>query len=340
MEIHVWYHCHQCQAQPIEGIRWHCETCPDGPENDLCDGCYRQFQAGRVEHPPRTSPGFGIRSEHRFEPLTGQPAEGFRAWAQVPDAAVLVAGACAEPHVADACAEPHVADACVVRPEFRAGLSSAFGGHAFAVRFEGQTLVLTALHVLDELIKKQGIDTTAANSSYSGRELPAVLTKVVLYDLFAANWMLAELGSLEGPGQGGPMLVLPDARTGEEEPNSNLDLAAFDASGAAFLRPASLAVEVPAVGEPVWLAAAVPGKTSGGGARTLAATVVEHTERTLIFRYFARDLSGPLYTSGAPLLNAKGEVVGVNVGGGRWDGARVGHANHVASVRRHLGGQA
>ncbi len=331
MEIHVWYHCHQCQAQPIEGVRWHCTTCPDGPENDLCEGCYRQYQAGQVEHPPRTSPGFGIRGEHRFEPLPGKPAAGFQAWAQVPDAPGLVSGAATS---------PAVANALVVRPEFRAGLASAFGGHAFAARFEGKTLVLTALHVMDELIKKQGVDTTAANAGYRGCELPAVLTKLVLYDLFADNWMLAELGTLEGHGGTGPMLELPDARTGEEEPYSNLDLAAFDATGATFLRPAPLAAEVPSIGQPVWLAASIPGRTSGGGDRTLAATIVEHTERTLIFRYSERDLSGPLYTSGAPLLNAAGEVVGVNVGGGRLDGARVGHANHVVSVRRHLSGPA
>ena len=54
-----------------------------------------------------------------------------------------------------------------------------------------------------------------------------------------------------------------------------------------------------------------------------------------MFRY--RDASDhPRFTSGAPLLNAAGEVVGINVGKGEIRGHTVGHANHVASLRRHL----
>ena len=312
-QVHIWYHCHQCSAQPIAGRRWHCHTCPEGPENDLCDACYQAYRAGTVQHPPRSSPGFGlVPGPHHFEASEGQPAERFQPWLQVP--------------LPPASAAPQVPDRFVVRPEFCSGLSSAFGGYAFAVREAGRPLVLTALHVMDEMIQKKGIQATAANTSYTGRELPAVLTGVQLYDLFAANWMLAELGRV------GPMLVLPAARTGEEEPYSDLDLAAFDATGSsAPLSYGTLAAAPPQVGQPAWLAVSQPGSSQ----RTLEAVVVEHTERTLVFRY--RDpAANPLYSSGAPWLNAAGEVVGINVGGGRLEGQRVGHANHVTSIRRHL----
>jgi hypothetical protein len=35
-------------------------------------------------------------------------------------------------------------------------------------------------------------------------------------------------------------------------------------------------------------------------------------------------------------VNHKGEVVGINIGSGFVDGCRIGHGNHVTSLRRHL----
>jgi hypothetical protein len=69
--------------------------------------------------------------------------------------------------------------------------------------------------------------------------------------------------------------------------------------------------------------------------RTIEAVVVEATSRTLIARFVNPDETAP-YSSGAPLLDAEGAVVGINVGAGRFGGQRFGHANHVGSVRRHL----
>ena len=53
------------------------------------------------------------------------------------------------------------------------------------------TLVLTALHVLDELAKFKRVNCLDTNTSYTGRELPAHVTGVKLYDPYAANWMLS-----------------------------------------------------------------------------------------------------------------------------------------------------
>jgi len=49
--IHIWHHCHHCRAEPIAGVRFHCETCPDGPHNDLCEACFELFRNGAVQHP-------------------------------------------------------------------------------------------------------------------------------------------------------------------------------------------------------------------------------------------------------------------------------------------------
>ena len=187
--------------------------------------------------------------------------------------------------------------------------------------------MLTALHVLDELAKFNGVDCTDSNLAYTGRELPSLVTSVQLYDLFAPKWMLAELGTA------GDMLPLPDARIGAIEPYSQRDVAAFRVAPSASIHPLRLAAALPAKGEPIWLAV-----NRGGGLRerTIQAIAVEITGQTLIFR-FAAGATMPPHTSGAPLLNRAGDVVGINVGCGMLEGNLLGHGAHVSSMRRHLG---
>jgi len=150
------------------------------------------------------------------------------------------------------------------------------------------------------------------------------LRKVVAYDVFADKWMLSKVGTA------GPMLSLPESRVGEEEPYSDRDIAAFSAGGGMFVA-GNLAMKAPRVGDPIWL-----GVNRGLAAtgRTMEAVVVECTERTLIFRFVCEEV--PLFTSGAPLLDRDGGVVGINVGGGSFGGRRFGHANHVMNIHRHL----
>lgn len=316
--LHVWNRCHACGAQPIVGLRVECESCPAGPDNDLCESCHRGWQQGSVAHP---APGSyaaqaGVTATHVFRSHEGRPSDRYESWLAVPRAS-------APP--------PVVPDRFVVRPEFRCGRESFFGAYAFVVESEigGAPLVLTALHVMDELIKSRRIDCSAQNAAYTGRELPAVVTEVGLYDVFASNWMFAELGAARS------MLVLPDARIGEEEPYSDRDLAAFRAGPAAQITPGRLALQSPRVGDPIFLAF---NRGRNVAMRAIEAVVVESTDRTLVFR-FANAADVAPYSSGAPLLDRDGFVVGLNVGAGAYGGARFGHAHHVDSLRTHLGMQ-
>lgn len=321
--VHLWNHCHHCLAEPIVGRRYECQNCPAGPDNDLCENCYEKWLKGELEHPAKDSYAAGLHiAQHRFEGFTGKALSGFLGWLEVP-------------HVV--AAEPVVPDRAVLRPIFNAGMDTTIGSYAFAMSIEGQPrpLIVTALHVLDELSKNLGINCSLKHEEhdlktrqYTGKELPTRITEVNLFDVYAGNWMMALVGNA------GPMLVLPEAATGVEEPYSDRDIAAFwvHAGDVQHVNPLPLALSAPQKGEPVWLAAR---STTRQNQRTFKAVVVECTARSLIFKY-EKGLEKPSHTSGAPILNSKGEVVAINVGAGHLHDNYLGHGNHAENIRRHL----
>ena len=310
--IHIWNHCHACGLAPIRGLRYTCQTCPAGAHNDLCEVCYGKFEQGQLKHPPPEAREAPAR-RHEFRAFEGNERQKVVSWLAVPWSNATA---------------PSVPDGFVVRPEFRSGRESFFGSYAFVVTAEdgGAPLIITALHVLDELAKFRKIDCSEQNPDYRGHELPGQVTGVQLYDPYAANWVLSELGPA------GEMLHLAQARICAVEPYSQRDVAAFRTLPSSRFQPLRLATAMPAPGEPVWLAVN-PGR--GVRERAVQAVAVEITDETFVFR-FAESTLLPPYASGAPLLNRAGDVVGVNVGGGILDGYRLGHAAHVPSLRRHF----
>jgi hypothetical protein len=177
---------------------------------------------------------------------------------------------------------------------------------------------------MDELIKSKRIDTTKSNESYTGEEVPKHVTSVRMYDVLQNRWMLHELGDA------GPMVRLPDARTGDEEPSAFRDIAAFRIKPQQQLSPITLASDEPQPGDSVWLAAVMP-----DGSRTRRAVCVENTPRGFVFRYEEpKDM--PQQSSGAPILDIDGAVVGINTGLGRLGCYDIGHGNPLSSIRAHL----
>jgi hypothetical protein len=313
--IHIWNRCHACRAQPIVGRRFECQSCPAGPDKDLCEKCYDRYLQGHVRHPEVDRQfAAAVTHPHRFSATEGKSPDSYKQWFAT---------------FSSPGKEPTVRDGCVVRPEFCCGNQSFFGTYAFAVdpQRENRFFVMTALHVMDELIRAFGVDCTAGNSGYTGEELPRLVTGINLYDVFAPNWMRAVLGTA------GPMLVIPTARLGNEEPYSQQDVACFQLKAPAGFSPAYLASQPPKVGSPVWLVCKFRNEHRR---RTLKAFIAELTEQTCIFR-FAEPTHGLTNTSGAPLLDEVGSVIGINIGGGTLDGYHFGHGCHVGSIRRHLG---
>jgi hypothetical protein len=303
--VHVWHYCHWCGAAPISGFRYTCLTCPVGPDNDLCASCHAKLRLGYFPRLPTAQSSRHV--QHAFRSFEGEVALRPYEWLDVPQAHATA---------------PQVHNGFLVRPEFQAGEHLSFGSYGFVVEISGRRLFLTALHVLDEISKLLALDLTA--ETYTGDELPRLITRVVLYDVLEEKWLMYPLGSAS------EMLPLRNARSGDDEPYSHRDLCAFRVDNADGLAPGKLARPVPKVGEPVWLAAA-----TNDGRRQQSAVVVEHTDRTFIFRYDDA-IAGPKATSGAPILDSSGAVVAINAGSGVFGGHSFGHANHVASIREHL----
>jgi hypothetical protein len=164
-----------------------------------------------------------------------------------------------------------------------------------------------------------------SRSDYDGTALARCVDGVGLYWLKEKHWYSAARG------RAGAMLVLPDTRMGEEEPYSDLDVAAFEWSSQTLVPTLQLAECVPPVGAVVW----VPMREKDGALSIREAVVVHASERVFVYRYLSPKPL-PANTSGAPVLDHTGRVVAINSGAGVLDGTLFGHGSHVGNVRRHL----
>lgn len=210
---------------------------------------------------------------------------------------------------------PVVSEGFVLRPLFQTVDGELAAGTAFVAEIPGSgaRVLLSALHLFGE---NGGLDREIPPD-----ELPAYVSGVHL----AAAFDGSPVGTAEGP------IEIPDASPMNEKPGVG-DIVAFRLAPEASLPAAPLAASNPAVGDTIWLAAEVSGVADR---HLFAAKVVEIDRADLIFIY--EDPSLDLRaTSGAALLNAAGEVVGINVGGGNDDGILFGFANSVDNFRGRL----
>lgn len=212
----------------------------------------------------------------------------------------------------------------ICRPAFTVDGERLEAGTAFVLKSpgpDGKILLVTAQHLFGP---SGGLDADIAWDA-----MPANVSAVTCEPLES-----------EGPWKGGKAFAIPGAH-GMSDVMALKDIAAFPLRwerASAVPRPLVLASKMPAAGERVWLVAQViegappsqllhPGKPVYDG-RGLLQFVYDNPG--LVLRA----------TSGAPVVNAAGELVGINLGGGRdrKTGELVGTAEDISVVRAALGG--
>ena len=203
----------------------------------------------------------------------------------------------------------HFPKSALLQPSFHGGTGRKFAaGSAFLCAVSAdQTLLLTAQHLFGEA---GGLEKDLPWKSMA-REYPNAT---------------ATLNGTEDVGaEGTEILLLPNAR-GMNDKTCALDLAAFKIAPGASADSLPLAAKNPKEGDIVFLNSAYIGWTP--------AVVVGIDKNKVTYRFHLPNVQLP-GTSGAPLVNVQGEVVGIHLGG-RSGRVAIGIGNPCESMRALL----
>jgi hypothetical protein len=189
------------------------------------------------------------------------------------------------------------AQSAVCRPQFTVDATSYEAGTAFIIGSQHPVL-MSAQH----LFGPEG----GLKAAIPWQDMPKRASSVSCKQIrSAAQWSTGPAIAVEGAH---PMS--PDDQSGSVN-----DVAVFSFAGKnPTASPLSLAAKAPTVGTKVWLVAQIEG--AGQGATLLhAATVIGAQNGAMLFSYDDPKIDLDA-TSGAPLVDATGKVVGLNLGGG------------------------
>jgi len=203
----------------------------------------------------------------------------------------------------------------LLKPEFTSDEFKYKAGSSFVVSYEKNIFLLTAHHLFGP--------AAGLNKRYSRKELASLAPSVRAF-LFDSG-ELHTVSNQFVPANDGAEYKRGDATQ---------DLAIFKIDNTQ-LDSLTLAKTAPSKGDVVYLYARLK-NDSVGDTLLHSATVTESSGQILEYRYHNRFLN-PRATSGAPVLNQSGEVVGLNVAAAgvpifNWKG----RANPVSSIRHLL----
>jgi len=234
---------------------------------------------------------------------------------------VAEAGAPAPAAPEPAPAAPALGVGSVLRPQYTlADGKPLAAGTAFVVEVDGVVSVVTAHHLFGP--------TGGLPAQIEADALPRAVTSARYVDAWTGARVGADLVPVRVPGARpmgqdavGDLAVF-------RLPNS------FDRIASGTVAPfaaLTLSATEPKVGDPVWLAAPVVGSTV-----QLHPARVGEVKPGWLFYDFAQAGLDLTATSGAPVLDARGQVVAIHLGGGTADGVSFGAAAPAASVRANL----
>lgn len=208
---------------------------------------------------------------------------------------------------------PELLDNTILRPEFELNDVTFAAGTAFAIEMDDQnvSLVLTAYHLFGE--------AGGLEEEIPSEKIPDVFRKAELRDAYTDKYC----------GECNKVLKIKGA---DSIPNVDKDLVAFYFGDNLEVNKLKLSSKLPKKGETVWLAAPTIYSVEP---RLHKAKVKSASDKRLTFEYEEKDIELTA-TSGAPILNSAGEVVGLNVGGGQQYGITIGVANPCTSIRKRL----
>jgi hypothetical protein len=218
-----------------------------------------------------------------------------------------------------AAAPPSTIQNAICSPVFQADGKAFSAGTAFALdlpRPVPRTLVVTAIHLFGPA---GGLDKQIPAAELASRVSLAGCKAVGLDEIWYASRALTVL----------------DAHAMDGVPYQDVAAFALDTAGAP-IHPVrlKLAAALPKAGDSVWLLAQVP---EGAPASQLLhhAIVRSSTDQSLQYAFdnIGLNLQG---TSGAPIVNAAGEVVRTNLGGTTLPGKLIGVGNSLTSLRALL----
>ena len=219
----------------------------------------------------------------------------------------------------DSFPSPQVPNGFLFRPIFKTTSGTIRAGTAFVIRLSTseRPIVVTALHLLGP--------AGGLPKDIAPKDVAAAVSSVGLVECFN--------GAFKVQIDGKPLAILDAAPLGK--PSAAGDILAFWTTPDPRLATRPLASNVPNKGEPVWLAA----QLVQGAPRTrrlhrgVASGIDEDGD--FIFEYENAAIALRA-TSGAPVLNATGELVAIYLAGGRKVGQMFGIGNPVDRFRKFL----